>query len=53
MIREEFEALLTKSETSGLDWKTDFPQGLLKGKSDPDYEKGRGTLLNSPYAVMV
>jgi hypothetical protein len=36
MDRSEFSALLNQGEDTWLDWKRDFPRGLLGGRSHPD-----------------
>jgi hypothetical protein len=51
MTKEELEKLCASGEASWLDWKADFPPSLLKGKSDSDSEKGRGTLLKDLVSI--
>ena len=51
MTTEEFAALLDFGEDTWLDWKRDFPDELLKGKSTPGWEKGKGILLKDLIAI--
>lgn len=47
MTKDELKSLLKKGESPRLDWKRDFPQGILRGKRSGDWNKGRGKLLKS------
>ncbi len=47
MTKEEIQALLAETESTYLDWKQDFPPGLLGGKNDPNWDKDRARLLKS------
>lgn len=51
ITKEELDKLLGYSEASWLDWKATFPSGIARGKSDPDWDKGRGTLLKDLVAI--
>lgn len=48
---DDFKSLLRRSEGDALDWKCDFPPGLLAGKASPRWEKDRGKLLKSLVAL--
>jgi hypothetical protein len=39
------EQLLPNSECDWLEWKADFPGGFLKPKTDPEWDKAKGTVL--------
>lgn len=39
MTIEELEKLLSNNEDTWLDWKRDFPPGLLKDSKDPEWKK--------------
>jgi predicted HTH transcriptional regulator len=43
--------LLPFAESDWLDWKADFPPGLRMGRTDPDWERGKGTLLKDLVAL--
>jgi len=45
MNLNQLESLLDEGESQDLDWKKDWPLGLLNSKSDPAWDKGRGELL--------
>ena len=46
MNRTEFEGLLKCNECAWLDWKRDFPRGLLtEPRNNQEWEKAKGTLL--------
>ena len=45
MTKDEFENLLEKGESQNLEWKADWPPGLVGGRGDPNWDKGRGELL--------
>jgi len=47
MTKDELKNLLKKGESPSLDWKKDFPQGILPGKRSGDWNRGRGKLLKS------
>jgi len=47
----EFTALLKHPEATWLDWKRNFPPGLIGGKTHPDWQKGRGELLKDLIAI--
>jgi hypothetical protein len=49
--REEFEQLLTHSEDTWLDWKRDFPKGLILGPRGSEWEKGKGELLKDLVSI--
>lgn len=51
MRRDEFQKLLQNSESSFLDWKADFPAGLIKGSRHPDWEKGKAELLKDIVSI--
>lgn len=42
---DEFRPLLCEGESQDLEWKKDWPQGLLRGSSDPTWKDGRGVFL--------
>ena len=43
--------LLGTGERSTLDWKRDFPAGLIAGKKDPEWDRDRGVLLKDLVAL--
>lgn len=43
--------LLGTGEHSTLDWKRDFPAGLIAGKKDPEWDRDKGVLLKDLVAV--
>ncbi len=45
MQDEEFKSLLTHAENDWLDWKRDFPPGLLEGSKAPGWAEGKAELL--------
>lgn len=45
MNLDQFKILLDTCESQDLEWKKDWPPGLLRGKEDPTWDKGRGELL--------
>lgn len=45
MNLDQFKLLLNEGESQDLDWKKDWPSGLLGGKKDPKWDNGRGELL--------
>ena len=47
MEKEQFQELLAEGESTYLDWKKDFPPGLLQGKKHNDWDKARGKVLKS------
>ena len=51
MDKAFLEGLLKQNEDESLDWKRDFPQALLSGSSDPDWDTGMGTLLKDMAAI--
>jgi hypothetical protein len=51
MTREEFEELLKYPEDVWLDWKKDFPVGLLKNSSNPEWKKGKSKLLKALVSI--
>jgi hypothetical protein len=51
MTKEKMEGLLASGETAWLDWKADFPTGLLAGKSSPDYDAGKGAVLKDLVSI--
>jgi hypothetical protein len=51
MHKEQFQELLVKDESTYLDWKKDFPIGLLHGKKHNDWDMGRGKVLKSIIAL--
>ena len=51
MTREEFEELLIYPEDTCLDWKRDFPPGLLKDSKDPEWKKGKSKLLKALVSI--
>lgn len=51
MKEHEFKELLKESESTWLDWKKDFPPGLVKGSGDPEWEKGKGSLLKDLVSI--
>ena len=51
MKEHEFKELLRESESTWLDWKRDFPPGLVKGSGGPEWEKGKGTLLKDLVSI--
>lgn len=51
MKKEEFEELLNHGECTWLDWKRDFPIGLLKGKKAAEWEEGKGELLKDLVSI--
>jgi hypothetical protein len=51
MLAAEFDALLENAETSWLDWKRDYPAGLLGGRKDPAWQRARGEVLKDVVAL--
>lgn len=51
MNKQSLLDLLKYPESTWLDWKADFHGGLIKGAKDPQWEKGRGTLLKDMVAL--
>ena len=55
MTHDEFEGLLDRGESLDLDWKRDFPPGLIAGSRSPGWTQGKGTVINArrfgPYAA--
>ena len=51
MTKAQLGRLLPEGESVHLDWKTDFPPELAKGRSQPEWDKGRGKLLRSLVAL--
>lgn len=51
MTREELETLLAEGESTHLDWKRDFPQGLLGEYKLPAWDSGRAKLLKALIAL--
>ncbi|HOF88066.1 MAG TPA: ATP-binding protein [Armatimonadota bacterium] len=51
MNTDQFTELLGHGEDTWLDWKRDFPAGLLAGSKNPDWDKGKGTLLKDLVAI--
>lgn len=47
MRKQELENLLAEGESTYLDWKADFPHGLIRGKKHQDWDRGRGEVLKS------
>lgn len=47
MTKKELKSLLEKGESLNLDWKKNFPPGILRGRNSPDWDKGRGKLLKA------
>jgi hypothetical protein len=47
MKKEQFQELLAENESTYLDWKKDFPLGLLQGKKHNDWNTGRAKVLKS------
>jgi hypothetical protein len=45
MNLEQFRALLMEGESQGLDWKKEWPPGLLEGRQEKRWDQGRGELL--------
>ncbi|MFX0136253.1 MAG: helix-turn-helix domain-containing protein [Candidatus Hodarchaeota archaeon] len=45
MNLDQIKRLLGKGESQDLERKKDWPQGILRGKKDPIWDKGRGELL--------
>lgn len=45
MNYEELARLLETSECESLEWKSDFPKSLLRGRESPNWDKGRAELL--------
>lgn len=45
MNLDQFKPLLDEGESQNLEWKKDWPPGLLGGKNDPAWNEGRGELL--------
>lgn len=48
---EEFKVILNDNESVWLDWKRDFPQGLLGSRKDQTWETGKGTLLKDLVSI--
>jgi hypothetical protein len=44
MDRSEFSDRLNQGEDTWLDWKRDFPRGLLGGQSHPDWDESKASL---------
>jgi len=47
----QFKPLLDDCESQNLDWKKDWPLGLLRGKKDPKWDRGRGELLKDLISI--
>jgi len=47
----DLQALLALPESESLDWKRDFPPGLLKNSSDPKWEEGRAKVLRAIVSI--
>jgi predicted HTH transcriptional regulator len=47
MKLDELKDLLAESESTYMDWKKDFPQGLIHGRKDNRWDMGRGKVLKS------
>lgn len=47
----QFKPLLDDGESQNLDWKKDWPLGLLRGKKDPKWDRGRGELLKDLISI--
>ncbi len=50
-MKEILRDLLKYGESTWLDWKADFPDGLIWKAKDPQWEKGKGTLLKDMVAI--
>ena len=53
MNKAEFEEILYENEDFWLDWKVDFPQGLLLPSGNPKWEIGKAKLIKSLVAIAV
>lgn len=51
MNRDELGGLLAEGESPHLDWKRDFPAGLIGGSSHADWLRDRGKMLKSLIAL--
>ncbi|MBI3920919.1 MAG: ATP-binding protein [Armatimonadetes bacterium] len=51
MNKQSLLELLKYPESTWLDWKADFPDGLIRGAKDPQWEKGKGTMLKDMVAI--
>ncbi len=51
MTHDDITALLAEGESPYLDWKHDFPLGLLAGRKDRHWDQGRAKLLKSLVAL--
>ena len=52
MQQEEFLDLLARSESGSIDWKADFPPGLIHHtKGSKEWDKGRGTILKDAVSI--
>ena len=51
MTVTEFETLLNQHECEWLDWKKDFTQGLINGRSDPNWDKEKAVLVKDVVCI--
>ncbi len=51
MTKDKLKSLLKEGESPRLDWKRDFPRGILRGGRSGDWNKGRGKLLKSLISI--
>jgi hypothetical protein len=51
MNQDEFRPLLEIGETQWLEWKADFPSGLIQGNKSPIWESGKAELLKDIIAL--
>lgn len=49
--RKHLDELLALGECTRLDWKRDFPRGLIGGSSGPDWQKGKADVLKDIVAI--
>ena len=51
MTKDYMMELLKRGESTSLDWKREFPHGMLKGRSDPYWDQGRAEVLKDIIAI--
>jgi predicted HTH transcriptional regulator len=51
MEQKDFEELLKQAESDWLEWKADFPTGILGSRKDPEWQEGKGELIKDLTAL--
>ncbi|MEW6355598.1 MAG: ATP-binding protein [Planctomycetota bacterium] len=51
MTETEFRKFLAHGESTWLDWKADFPRGLLDSRKDPDWDRGKAEVIKDLSAI--